>query len=163
MYIVESAWKSYMEQITPPYPRYLYVHSSGAKNKTRLFKSDEESHAEQKFMEAYKEANEDRYKKGVRLVNLNIYLTFEPCGAQEKNCARALKKFAIDYRFLLNIKAVKRYHENEKDLQHLMAVPICCTVKAFTTKDYSDLKEYLGVTDYSRRTDDMEGRDKTTQ
>jgi len=164
-YLVGSAWKIYKGEITPPYPRYLYVHSSVAKKTTiRLFKSDEESHAEQKFVEAYEAAYyEDRYKKGVSLVNLNIYLTFAPCGAQEKNCVRALKKFAEDYSFELNIKAVRPYHENKKDLQSLTEFPIFCTVEAFTEDDYRDLARYLGVTDYNGRTPDMEERDEATR
>jgi len=166
MYLVESAWKVYTEEITPPYPRYLFVHNSGAKKKTiRLFKCDEESHAEQKFMEAYKEAYyEERYKKNAGLAKLNIYLTFAPCGAQEMNCARALRKFAKDYNFKLNIKAVRAYHENEEDLCQLMTSKYC-TVEAFTEQDYRNLAGYLDVTleENWKHTPDMKKRDGETK
>jgi len=144
IFSAESAWKVYTEEITPPYPRYLFVHNSVGEDQTRLFKSDEESHTEQKFMEAYTEAYEDRYKAEVEPVKLDVYLTFAPCGAQGMDCARALRKFAEDYNFELSIKAVKPYHENEEELRYLMASQYC-TVNAFTEEDYRVLAGYLGI------------------
>jgi len=142
LFSIESVWKIYTEEITPPYPRYLFVYNSDDGDQTRLFKSDEESHAEQKFMEAYREANGDRYKAKYGPVQLNMYLTFAPCGAQEMNCARALRKFANDYNFKLNIKAVRSYHENEEELCDLMTSQYC-TVRSFTKEDYKNLARYL--------------------
>jgi len=115
-------------------------------------------------MKVYTEAYEDRFNKGVGPAKLNIYLTFEPCGAQEENCARALRKFAENYRLKLNIKAVRPYHENEEDLCQLMTSQYC-TVEAFTEQDYTHLSGHLDVTLEKnwKRSPDMKRRDEETQ
>jgi len=141
-FLAESVLMLYTEEITPPYPRYLFVYNPVDEEQTRLFRSDE-LHVEQKFMKFYKKANKERYNEDVSLAELDIYLTFAPCGAQELDCARELRKFAEDYKFILDIKAAEPYQENEEDLCYLMTSQYC-TVRSFTGDDYRNLAEYLG-------------------
>jgi len=94
-------------------------------------------------MEAYRNQYAERYQTRNRRAKLNMYVTFAPCGSQGMDCARALRTFAEDYNFHLNIKVVGPYHQNEEELQHLMASRHC-TVKAFMKKDHIALAQYLG-------------------
>ncbi|KAF6036892.1 hypothetical protein EB796_004802 [Bugula neritina] len=134
--------------IPVPYPQnpstYLLVNQTGLENQYMVFKRDE-LHAEQNFMEAYR--NQDRYRTENGRIQLDIYLTLAPCGAQEINCAKQLRDFAEDYNFELNIKVAAPYQNNEKELSDLMASEYC-TVEAFTYDDYRKLAGYLGIQDW---------------
>jgi len=119
-----------------------------------------ELHAEQNFMEAYR--NQDKYRTEKKRIKLDIYTTFAPCGAQEINCARQLRDFAEDYNFKLNIKVAAPYQNNEEELNYLMTSQYC-TVKAFTEEDYRNLAGYLGIKDWEPTPATTDIRDEQTR
>jgi len=146
IFCVDSVWTAFTaftDTTIPLYPQnhstYLLVHQSGLKNHCMVFKRNE-LHAEQNFMEAYR--NQDGYRTEKRRIELDIYLTLAPCGAQEINCARQLRDFAEDYNFKLNIKVALFYQNNEEELHYLMASRYC-TVEAFTEDDSRNLALYI--------------------
>jgi len=159
IFSVEGVWKAFTDISIPPYPRnaptYLLVHQSGLKNQYIVFKRDE-----QNFMEACR--NQDRYRTGNGRIQLDIYLTLAPCGAQEINCAKQLRYFAKDYNFELNIKAAAPYQNNEEELSYLMTSQYC-TVEAFTEEDYRNLAECLGFQDNWNPTQVMKEKDEKIQ
>jgi len=120
IFSVEGVWKAFTDTSVPPYPRnaptYLLVHQSGLKNQYMVFKRDE-LHAEQNFMEAYR--NQDRYRTENGRIELYIYLTLAPCGVQEMNCAKQLRDFAEEYNFELNIKVAAPYQNDEEELSYI--------------------------------------------
>jgi len=95
-------------------------------------------------------------------IELDIYLTLAPCGAQEINCAKQLRDFAEEYNFELNIKAAAPYHESEEELSYLMTSKYC-TVEAFTVEDYRNLAGYLGFQDNWNHTQVMKEKDEKMQ
>jgi len=144
IFLVESAWKVFTDTYIPSFRTYLFVHRRGAEGGGRLFTSGENSHAEQKFMENFKEDNKKRYKAGGKKVKLDVYLT------HPINCAGLLKAFAEEYSFQLNIvvgacsEMEEERHElvNEEELCDLMASGYC-TVRSFRKQDYLNLARYL--------------------
>jgi len=116
-------------------------------------------------MDAYRAEGNKTYSNST----LKMYLSYAPCGAplgipeeRAKDCARQLRAFAGAHNFELNIKAARPYYRNEEELCNLMTSENC-TVEGFRGDDYKDLAKYLGVTDYSGRTQDMRDRDRETK
>jgi len=149
---------------------FLLVHHPGVENQNRLFRNvPGRSHAEQNFMEVYKNQYAERYQTKNKRVRLDVYLTFAPCGApcspthlKGKNCATALRTFAEDYNFELNIKAAAPYENNKKELCELMTSRYC-TVEAFTEEDYRNLAGCLGFQDNLKQPEATRDRDRKTQ
>jgi len=140
LFSVESVWKVYTDTSIRSARTYLYVHHRDDENKDKLYGSDVESHAEQKFMNEYR--NQGRTSDAKNCEQLDMYFTFAPCGTQERNCAWELRAFAEEYNLYLNIKAAAPYNQNDKELCYLMTSQYC-TVEAFTRDDYKVLTGYL--------------------
>jgi len=159
IFCIERYWQVYKKTSIKPYPQnpptYLLVHHPDD-NQSRLFKNvPSGSHAEENFMNAYRE-------EGQEAIKLDIYLTFAPCGIQGHNCAEQLRDFAGEFKLELNIKAVGPYYRNEEELNGLMTSEYC-TVEAFTEEDHRHLAEYLGFPDNWEYTQNMIDRDHETQ
>jgi len=132
---IESAWKVFTDTSIPSDRTYLFVHHHDDESQNELFTSNGNSHAEQKFIEDFKEDNEKRYRAGGKQVKLDVYLT------HPINYAGQLKTFAEEYSFHLNI-VVGACQEMEEELCDLMTSGYCA-VRSFTKDDYKTLAKYL--------------------
>jgi len=137
---VVSVWMVYTNTNIRSPQKYLVVHNSGTEKPHEIFKTNGQ-HAEKIFIDHYQD---ERRRAEKEQIKLNIYLSFVPCGAQERNCARELRYFAKMYKFKLNIKVAAPYQKHEEELRELMTSALHCTVEAFTVKDYRDLARHLG-------------------
>jgi len=142
---------------------FLLVHHPGVENQNRFFQNATGLHAEENFMNAYGNEYANRYQNALsERVKLDMYLTYAPCGARGKSCAKQLRDFAEDYKFDLNIKAAAPYYQNIDELCYLMTSKYC-TVEAFTEQDYIDLAQYLGIEEVWGYAPKMRERDEETR